>query len=131
MSRNIHINLFKHSDGLSLCLSKAEEGESSASQSHPDDASHFLPSWQTAQTPSNQSLHLREEELKERRRERKKGRGRETTSHFTKQGSKSRVCHCFAQGPDTNRELGLEEKMLTFFYQLTKITKYKHLETFF
>ena len=26
--KNIHINLFKHSDGLSLCLSKAEEGES-------------------------------------------------------------------------------------------------------
>lgn len=51
--KNIHINLFKHSHGLSLCLSKAEEGESSASQTHPDDASHFLSSWQTAWTPSN------------------------------------------------------------------------------
>lgn len=51
--KNIHINLFKHSDGLlSLCcLSKAEEGESK--QTHPDDAPHFLSSWQTAWTPSN------------------------------------------------------------------------------
>jgi hypothetical protein len=32
MSRNMHINLFKHSAGLSFCLSKAEEREPGASQ---------------------------------------------------------------------------------------------------
>lgn len=67
MSRNIHINLFKHSDGLSLCLSKAEEGESNVHRSHPDDTPRFLFPWQTARTPSNRCLHhLRGEELEKR-----------------------------------------------------------------
>lgn len=54
----------------------------------------------------------------------------ERTSYFTKQGTESRLCSGLAQGPDTSTELGLELKMLTFFYQVTKFTKCKPLESF-
>lgn len=76
MSRNIHINLFKHRDGLSLCLSKAEKGESSAYQTHPDDTSRFLFYWQTVLDTIQLILTSSERRTKEEGK-RKKVRGRQ------------------------------------------------------